>query len=109
VRTFVAGSLSWRLRVVGGRQVLGRGELEPHAADGGDEAGMRGVVFELLAEPRDVDVERLGGTEPVPLPDLVHDVLVADDVAGVGHEHVERSNSLTASSTGSPAENGLTW
>jgi len=38
-----------------------------------------GGVAELLAEGRDVYVEGFGGPVPVRVPDLVHDLLPADD------------------------------
>ena len=51
--------------------------------------GCEGVVLDLLAEPRDVHVQRLGRPEPMRVPDLVHDPLSAQDLAGVGHQQVQ--------------------
>jgi hypothetical protein len=66
-----------------------RAESEPDPADRDDVRRMRGVVLDLLAEPRDVDVEGLGGAEPMRVPDLVHDPLSTKDLAGVRHQQMQ--------------------
>ena len=57
--------------------LIGRQEPEPDAPDRRDVCGMRGVILDLLAEPGDVHVERLGRPESVWIPDFVHDSLPA--------------------------------
>src|SRR6185312_15235071 len=83
---------------------LGRGasrvtrlrEAEADPTDGVDEARIGGVVAELLAQPADVRVERARGTEPVLVPDLLHERLTADDAAGTLHERGEEVELLAA-------------
>jgi hypothetical protein len=67
-----------------------RAESEPDPADRGDVRRMRDVVLGLLAEPRDVDVQGLGGAEPMRVPDLVHDPLSTKDLAGVRHKQMQK-------------------
>src|SRR5579884_1500705 len=50
-------------------------EPEAHAPQRRDQPGRGRVVAELLAEPGDVHVERLGRAVPVLVPDLVHDAV----------------------------------
>ena len=67
-----------------------RTEPEAHAPDRRDVRRMRRVILDLLAEPGDVHVESLGRPEPVWIPDLVHDPLPTQDLAGVGHQEVQQ-------------------
>jgi hypothetical protein len=48
------------------------------------------VVAKLLAQPADVHVERLRGTEPVHVPHLVDQALAADDGTGLAHQQREQ-------------------
>src|SRR6266540_5312085 len=48
------------------------------------------VVAELAAKARDVDIERLGRAEPVPVPDLVDEALAGDDAAGLSRQQLEK-------------------
>ena len=67
-----------------------RTEPEAHPADRRDVRRVRGVVLDLLAEPGDVHVERLGRAEPVGIPDLVHDPFAAQHLPGVRHQEVQQ-------------------
>jgi hypothetical protein len=69
--------------------LIDRPESETDAADRRDVLGIRGVVLDLLEQPRDVDVERLRGAEPMRVPDLVHDAFATQDLARVRHEQVQ--------------------
>src|SRR6201995_5736452 len=66
--------------------------LEPEAdpAHGGDVAGAVGVVAELAAEPGDVHVQGLGRRPPLGVPDLAHDLLAGDHLAGVPEQDPEQ-------------------
>ena len=66
-----------------------RAEPEAHPADRRDVRRMRGVVLDLLAEPRDVHVERLR-PYPVRVPHLVHDLLASDHLACISHQQVQQ-------------------
>ena len=57
--------------------------------DRGDATRVRGVVL-VFPQPRDVHVERLGRAESVVVQDLVHDLLATQDLACVGHQHLEK-------------------
>jgi hypothetical protein len=67
-----------------------RSEPEAHPADRRDVRRMRRIVLDLLAEPGDVHVERLGRAEPMGIPDLVHDPFPAQDLPGVRHQEVQQ-------------------
>ena len=72
---------------------------KPDAAHGVQPARRGRVVAELAAQPPDVDVERLGGAEPVLVPHPRDQVLAGDDLAGVRDSSTSRSNSLRAQAT----------
>src|SRR5689334_59813 len=64
-------------------------ETEPLAAHGGDQVRVAAVVADLAADPAQVDVDGLrGGPEPR-RPDVLHELVAADDGARVGDELVE--------------------
>ena len=67
-------------------RLLGRAEAEADAAHGLEVVRVLGRLAELAAQPADVDVERLGGAEPVLVPHAVHQLLAGDDAAGVADE-----------------------
>src|ERR1700744_40338 len=65
-------------------------EPEPDPAHGRDEAGAVRVVAELAAEPGDVHVQGLGRGPPLGVPDLAHDLLAGDHLAGVPEQDPEQ-------------------
>src|SRR6478609_4441032 len=72
------------------RSVLRGVEAEADPTDGGDVARVRRVVAQLPAQDRDVHVERLGRAVPGAVPHVAHQLLARDDLALVGHEHLEQ-------------------
>ena len=60
-------------------------------------ARVGGVVAELLAQPGDVHVQRLGRAPPGGVPDLAHQLLAGDDLAVSRSSTRSRSNSLAVS------------
>ena len=85
---------AWRttprtMRRTGG-QSSGASKRKPEAADRRDVARVGRVVAELPAQDRDVHVEGLGRAVPGAVPDVAHQLLAGDDLAGVGHEHPEQ-------------------
>src|SRR5579883_1407640 len=66
--------------------------LEPEAdpPHGGDEPGFGGVVAELLTQPGDVHVERLGRGPPGSVPDFAHQLFPGYHAAGVAHQHAQQ-------------------
>ena len=64
--------------------------LEPQAlpTDRGDQGGVARVVAELAAYPAEVHVDRLRRGPERRVPDLTHQLVARDDLAGVGHQRV---------------------
>src|SRR5690606_28665105 len=70
--------------------LCGRLEPEAHAPDGGDVAGVVGVVAELAPQPRHVHVEGLGRAGGVRAPHLAHEGVARNDGTGLPHQHPEQ-------------------
>src|SRR5947209_7251310 len=74
------------------RRAFQSAALEPEAdpPHGGDEPGVRGVVAELLTQPGDVHVERLGRGPPGSVPDFAHQLFPGYHPAGVAHQDAQQ-------------------
>ena len=76
-------------------------EAQALAADRGDQLGLPAVVAELAAHPAEVDVDGLRGGPEGRVPDLAHQLVAGDDLAGPPISACTRSNSLRDSTISS--------
>src|SRR5215469_13670151 len=86
----VENSSRRRMSVCPAHALVAPFEAEPHPAHRGDVARVLGVVAQLAAEPGDVHVEGLGGSPPLAVPHLAHDLLPGHHLSCLVHQHGEQ-------------------
>ena len=76
-------------RASGGLGLVALGELVADAAHGQHQLGVLGVALDLLAQVGDVDVAGADVAAELRLPQLLHDLLAAEDLARVAGQQAQ--------------------